>query len=294
MWVNNEVGNVQPVGEIAARCRSAGVAFHTDAVQAFGKLRVRLDETPCDLLTLSAHKTGGPMGIGALFVRRGVEVAPLEHGGSQEASLRPGTENVAAAVGFAVAAELAAREQEGERARLAALRDRLEAGLRARIPDAVVNGAGGERAPQTLNLSVPGVQQEVLLMSLDMEGIACSGGSACQSGAIEPSHVLVAMGRALPNEAAVRLSLGRATTEAEVEAAIERFPAVVEKVRALALLSRHRAARPGYQSRSIGRLRAGESGWSRRRSWWRCPGVWTPRSRRRSSSSRGIASSARP
>jgi hypothetical protein len=132
MWANNEVGTIEPVAEIARAAATPGVVFHTDAVQAFGKLRVRVDEVPCDLLALSAHKIGGPKGIGALYIREGTQVLPLVHGGGQERELRPGTENVAAAVGFAVAAELAAAEQEREAARLLALRDRLEAGLRAR------------------------------------------------------------------------------------------------------------------------------------------------------------------
>ncbi|HET9985528.1 MAG TPA: cysteine desulfurase family protein [Longimicrobiales bacterium] len=236
MWANNEVGTLQPVAEIATRCRAAGVAFHTDAIQAFGKVRVRVDEVPCDLLALSGHKIGAPKGIGALYVRSGVELRPLVHGGSQERELRPGTENVAFAVGLSVAAELAAHEQEEERARLEGLRTRLEARLQAAIPGLAVNGAGAPRAPQMLNVSIPGVEQDALLMALDLEGLAVSGGSACQSGAVEPSHVLVAMGRASPGEAAIRLSLGRTTTETEVDAAAERLPAVVERIRALAVL----------------------------------------------------------
>jgi cysteine desulfurase len=140
MWANNEVGTLEPVPEIAQRCRSAGTIFHTDAVQAFGKIRVRVDETPCDLLAISAHKIGGPKGIGALFVREGVSVLPLVHGGGQERELRPGTENVAAAVGLAVAAELAATEQETEAARLLDLRGRLERGLQQAVPELVING----------------------------------------------------------------------------------------------------------------------------------------------------------
>lgn len=236
MWANNEVGTLQPVAEIATRCRAAGVAFHTDAIQAFGKVRVRVDEVPCDLLALSGHKIGAPKGIGALYVRSGVELRPLIHGGSQERELRPGTENVAFAVGLSVAAELAAREQEDEGARLEGLRARLEARLKVAIPGLAVNGAGAPRAPQTLNVSIPDVEQDALLMALDLEGIAVSGGSACQSGAIEPSHVLVAMGRASPGEAAIRLSLGRTTTGADVDAAAERLPPVVDRIRALAAL----------------------------------------------------------
>jgi cysteine desulfurase len=231
MWGNNEVGTLQPVAELAERCRGSGVAFHTDAVQAFGKVRVRMDETPCDLLALSAHKIGGPKGVGALYIREGATVLPLSHGGGQERQLRPGTENVAAAVGFAVAAELAVREQEEEAARLRTLRDRLEAGLRERLPELVVNGGGADRLPHVLHVTIPDADQEGFVIGLDLEGVAASGASACQSGSVEPSHVLVAMGRSEPNTASVRLSLGRTTTEGDVARAVDVIPVVAERVR---------------------------------------------------------------
>jgi cysteine desulfurase len=231
MWGNNEVGTLQPIREVGERCRAAGVAFHSDAVQAFGKVRVRVDETPVDLLSLSAHKIGGPKGIGCLYLREGVDVLPLTHGGGQERQLRPGTENVAAAVGFSIAVELAAAEQAEEAARLSALRDELEAGLRERIPDLQVNGRGAERLPHVLSLSVPGADQEGLLIGLDLEGVAASGASACQSGSVEPSHVLVAMGRNDPG-ACIRLSLGRSSSRADVERVLEVFPMVTSRVRA--------------------------------------------------------------
>ncbi len=234
MWGNNEVGTVQPVAELAARCRSAGVPFHTDAVQAFGKVRVRVDEAGCDLLSVSGHKLGGPKGVGALYVRDGTALEPLTHGGSQQRGLRPGTENVAAAVGLATAAELAVGTQAREERRLAELRDRLQAGLEAGVAGLVVNGGGAARLPQTLNVSVPDADQDALIMSLDLEGIAASTGSACQSGAVEPSHVLVALGRAVRGEASVRFSLGWTTTEEEIERAAALVPKVVERVRAAA------------------------------------------------------------
>lgn len=234
MWGNNEVGTIQPVPEAAGRCRAAGVVFHTDAVQAFGRLRVRVDEVPLDLLSLSAHKLGGPKGIGALYVRAGVQLEPLTHGGGQESGMRPGTQNVPAAVGFARAAELAVEELERNVAHYRALRDRLEAGLRERIPDLVVNAGGAPRLPHLLNVSLPGVDQEMVLVSLDLEGVAVSSGSACQSGTVEPSAVLMAMGRAQPGEASLRLSLGLATTAAEIERALEIVPRVVSRVRAVA------------------------------------------------------------
>ncbi|HEX6309710.1 MAG TPA: cysteine desulfurase family protein [Longimicrobiales bacterium] len=231
MWANNEVGTIEPIAAIAGRCRDAGVTFHTDAVQAFGKVRVRVDETPCDLLSLSAHKVGGPKGIGVLFIREGTQVLPLVHGGGQERELRPGTENVASAVGFAVAAELAAAGQEGEAVRLRGLRDRLERGLRAAVPELVVNGPAGDVLPNILSVTVPGADQEGLLIGLDLEGVAASGASACQSGTIKPSHVLAAMGRIRDGEASVRLSLGHTTTADEIDFAIAAFARVIEQLR---------------------------------------------------------------
>lgn len=235
MWANNEVGTVQPVAEIAERCRARGVVFHTDAVQAFGKLPVRVDRVPCDLLAISAHKVGGPKGIGALYIRESTAVLPLAHGGGQERDLRPGTENVAAAVGMAVAAELAAVEQEEHAARVGTLRDRLAAGLRGAVPDLVVNGVGAQRLPNILNVTVPGADQEELLVGLDLEGLAVSGGSACQSGTIKPSHVLGAMGAVRPGSANVRLSLGWTTDAADVDFAVATFGRVLEQLRAPAL-----------------------------------------------------------
>ena len=232
MWANNEAGAVQPVEEAAALCAEAGVAFHTDAVQALGKLPVRMDRVRADLAAFSAHKLGGPRGTGALFVRRGTALQPLLHGGGQERGLRSGTEDVAGAVGFALAAELAEAEREGAMARVGALRDRLEAGLRERVPGLRVNAAGAPRLATICNVSAPGADAEMLLMALDLEGVAASSGSACSSGAVEPSHVLTAMG--LPPEVAgpsVRFSLGRDTTDAEVDRVLEVFPRVVERVR---------------------------------------------------------------
>lgn len=231
MWGNNEVGTLQPIPEAAEMCRARSVVLHTDAVQAFGKVRIRVDETCCDLLTLSAHKLAGPKGIGALFIRDGVTVLPLMHGGGQERQLRPGTENVAAAVGMAIAAELCASEQEEEHERLGALRDELERGLLDAVTDLVVHGRGAPRLPHIVNCSLPGADAESMLIALDLEGIAASGASACQSGSVTPSHVLSAMGRAEPDAATVRFSMGRPTTAAEVRRVVEVFPAVAERVR---------------------------------------------------------------
>jgi cysteine desulfurase len=230
MWVNNEVGAVQPVHEIAALCRDAGIAFHTDAIQAFGKVPVQLIDGITSL-AISGHKIGAPKGIGALYVRSGVELKGTQQGGAQERGIRPGTENVAHAVGLSVAAELAAREQASEAIRLSGLRDKLQAMLQQHIPELIVNAGGGKRAPHILNVSLRGVEQDALLVSLDMEGIAVSTASACQSGATEPSHVLVAMGRGSTDEAALRMSLGKTTTEEEIDYVGSTLPAIVERIR---------------------------------------------------------------
>jgi cysteine desulfurase len=235
MWVNNEIGTVQPIKEIADRSKAKGVTFHTDAVQAFGKVPVDAREVSFDLLTLSGHKIGAPKGIGVLYVRKGTPLEPLFYGGAQHRGRRPGTENVAAAVGLARAAELAVEERDVEMRRLAQLRDQLEAALVARIPDAVVHGRSAPRAAHILNLSVPGTDSESLLMALDLAGVACSSGSACQSGSVDPSHVLSALD--VPRElaiAAVRMSLGALTTPDCVERVAQLFPALITKARRLA------------------------------------------------------------
>lgn len=232
MWASNEVGAIQPVRRIVEICRAAGVPFHSDAVQALGKVPVRVDEIAVDTLAFSAHKLGGPRGAGVLFARRGTKLDPLLFGGGQERGLRPGTEDVASAVAFAVAAELAEAERADTMARIGALRDRLEAALCERIPALRINAAAAPRLATISNLSIPGADPEMLLMALDLEGIAASSGSACSSGAVEPSHVLLAMG--LPPEDAgpsVRFSLGRDTTEQDVERVLEVFPRVVQRLR---------------------------------------------------------------
>lgn len=238
MWGNNEVGTLQPVAEVARRCEDAEVVFHTDAVQAVGKVRVRVDEVRCHLLSLSGHKLGGPQGAGALYIRAGTEVQPLTYGGGQETGLRSGTHNVAGAVGLATAVELATAEVEREGERLRSLRDELEAGLRSNVPELVVNAAGAERLPQTLSVRVVGVEPEAALIALDLEGICASAGSACQSGSTGPSHVLVAMGLAAEAgaepTALLRFSLGRTSTEAEVRDVLERLPPVLERLRSAA------------------------------------------------------------
>ena len=230
MWVNNEVGTVQPIADIAGRCGERGVVLHTDAVQAFGRVPVRAD-TGISLLSISGHKLGAPKGIGALYAREGVQLTPAQHGGGQERGVRPGTENIAAAIGFATAVELANTEREAEATRLRTLRDRMQGALTSAVPDVVVNAGCAERAPHILNLSVPGADQDALLVSLDLEGVAVSTASACQSGAAEPSHVLVAMGKVMEGAATMRISLGRSTTEKEIDRAATVIPQIIKRVR---------------------------------------------------------------
>lgn len=234
MWVNNEIGTVQDIDTLAARAKARGALFHTDGVQALGKIAIDTRSLPVDYLSISGHKVGAPKGIGALYVRRGAPITPLMYGGTQDRGRRPGTENVAMSVGFARAVELAVAERETESARLARLRDALESALLAKIPDAVIHGRGARRAPHVLNISVPGTDSESMLMALDLQGVACSAGSACQSGSIDPSHVLSAC--RVPHElaiASVRLSLGSLSTDAHVARVAELFPALITKARRL-------------------------------------------------------------
>jgi cysteine desulfurase len=234
MWVNNEVGTVQPVGEIGRRCRAAGTMFHTDAVQAFGQLPVTMEATGATLLTISGHKIGAPKGIGALVVQSRAAVEAIIHGGGQQFGLRPGTENVPGSVALGKAAELAAAEQAAKATRLGKLRDELAARIRIAIPDIVWIAEGAPRAPHVLSLGIPGADAEALLMHLDLQGVAASGGSACTTGAAEPSHVLTAMG--VPRELAlctIRFSMGRETTQADIDRAVAVLPTVVAKVRTL-------------------------------------------------------------
>jgi cysteine desulfurase len=235
MWVNNETGVIQPIAELAALAKEHGAIFHADAVQAFGKVDIDTRAVPVDFLSLSGHKFGAPKAIGAVYVRRGTALAPLFFGGAQDRGRRPGTENVPMAIALATAMELTLAERDAEVARLRALRDRLEQSLLAKVPDAVVHGRGAARAPHILNLSVPGTDSESMLMALDLQGIAASSGSACQSGSVTPSHVLSAMGvRADIGSAAIRLSLGKLTTDEHIDRVLEVFPSLIAKSRGMA------------------------------------------------------------
>ena len=232
MHANNELGTVQPLEEIGHIASEADVYFHTDAVQSAGKLPIDVNAVQVDLLSLSAHKIYGPKGVGALYVRSGTPLRQFLFGGRHQRGFRPGTENVAGIVGFGKAAELAAAWVEHDATRISVLRDDLERGLLQRIPQSRVNAATAPRTPNTTNIFFPGVDGEALLIALDLKGLSCSTGSACSSGAVEPSHVLTALGLT-PAEArsSLRFSLGRHTTRQEIDAVLLAIPQAVEQLR---------------------------------------------------------------
>ena len=234
MHANNEIGTIQPVAELARLARARGALFHTDAVQSAGKIPVNAKALGVDLLSISAHKFYGPKGVGAMWLRRGVRLAPFVTGGKQERGRRAGTENVPGIIGMGVAAQYAQATMHDEGVRLAALRDRLEAGILRGVSGTVVNGDRGARVANTTNISFERIEAESLLIGLDLAGVAVSTGSACSSGTLEPSHVLKAMG--FPphrTQNSIRFSLGAANTEAEIDRVIEVMPGVVEKLRSL-------------------------------------------------------------
>lgn len=232
MHANNEIGTLQPIEAIGALAREKGIPFHVDAVQTVGHLPVRVDDLNCDLLSLAAHKFYGPKGVGALYVRRKTPIAPLVHGGGQEHERRAGTENVAGIVGLAKALELAQAESEARNERVTSLRQRLEEGLFAQIEGIRLNGHPELRLPGHLNVSIDGVEGESALLNLDMKGIEASSGSACTSGSLEASHVLLAMG--LTREEALgslRFTLGKGNSEEDVDRTLKIVPEVIERLR---------------------------------------------------------------
>ncbi|MDY6875979.1 MAG: cysteine desulfurase NifS [Chloroflexota bacterium] len=238
MFANNEVGTIQPIAAIARVCRERGVYFHTDAVQVVGKLPIDVSELGVDLLSLSAHKFYGPKGVGVLYVRRGVKVDPLLHGGHQEWGRRAATENVAGIVGLGRALELRLGEMDAEAERLTVLRERLYTGLLERIPHVYLNGHPTERLPGTLNVCFEYIEGEGIIMGLDLAGVAVSSGSACTSAELAPSHVLLAMG--VPPAVAqgsIRFSLGRENSEADVDYVLEKLPPIIERLRAMSMFS---------------------------------------------------------
>jgi len=238
MFANNEVGTIQPIKEIGKIAREKGIYFHTDAVQAAGNYPIDVAEYNIDLLTLSAHKFHGPKGVGALYVRRGIRIDAVQHGGGQERSLRPGTENTPGIIGLGKAAEIAKRDMAKKIAHVTALRDKLAKGITERITDIKLNGHPTVRMPGNINFSFLYVEGESLLLNLDLKGIAASSGSACTSGSLDPSHVLLAMG--LTHEVAhgsLRLSLGRGNTEDDIDYCLTVLPEIIERLRSMSPLS---------------------------------------------------------
>ncbi len=234
MLANNETGTIEAIEEIGKIAAEKGIVFHTDAVQAAGKIPIDVEKLGVDLLSISAHKFCGPKGVGALYIRKGTQLAPLMYGGHSERDRRPGTEDVAAIAGMGKAAVLALPDMREESERVGAMRDRLERGLLARVPHSWVNGARAPRVLNTSNMTFPFIEGESMVIALDLKGIACSTGAACSSGAVEPSHVLIALGLAPEDaRATLRLSLGRQTTEEEIDFALETIPSVIDRLRQL-------------------------------------------------------------
>ena len=234
MHGNNEIGTLQPIGEIGATCAAKGVTFHTDAVQTVGALPFDVATLPVDLVSVNAHKFYGPKGVGALYVRRGTRLATQQTGGGQERGRRTGTENVAGIVGLGVALRLAAEHRASEAERQSGLRDRLIEGVRARVPDARLTGHPSERLPNNASFCFPGTQGEALVVSLDLAGFAVSSGSACTSGDTEPSHVILALG--IEREIAqgsLRLTVGRDTTADDIDALLDALPPIVARLRSI-------------------------------------------------------------
>ena len=233
---NNEVGTIQPIAAIGALAKAQGIYMHTDAVQSFCQIPVNVDDLNVDLLSVSAHKIYGPKGIGALYVRRGTRIKPIQFGGAQERNLRPGTENVPGIVGFAKAVEVAEREREERMAHITHLRDRLIDGL-LQVPYVQLNGHPEKRLPGNVNVSVKYVEGEALILSFDLKGVAVSSGSACTSGSLDPSHVLLAMGLDhLEAHGSLRLTIGRDNSEADIDYVIEVFPEIVQRLRSMSPL----------------------------------------------------------
>jgi cysteine desulfurase len=243
MQANNELGTIQPLEEIGRIAKEHKIYFHTDAVQSAGKIPINVTDLNVDLLSLSGHKIYAPKGVGALYVRSGTRLHQLLYGGHHQRGFRPGTENVAGIVGLGKAAELAQNSLAGDAKHVSALRDKLERGLLERIPQIRVNGAAAPRTPNTSNIMFTGVEGEALVIALDLKGLACSVGAACSSGAVEPSHVLTAIGLSQEEaKSSLRFSLGRHTTEAEIDFALEIIPAAVTQLRALSPNYRKEAA----------------------------------------------------
>jgi cysteine desulfurase len=243
MWANNETGTLFPIEQIGAVARKHKICFHTDAVQAIGRVPVDVEKAQVDLLAISGHKIGAPKGVGALYVRKGVRLTPLVHGGHQERNRRAGTHNMPGIVGLGTACEIAAADLQNTADRLRRLRDRLEQGLLAAIPESQVNGHPSQRLPNTLNISFNYIEGEAVLLFLDMQGIAASSGSACMSDSFGQSHVIDAMGvDPMMANSAIRFGLGYDNTEADVDQVLEILPGIVKKLRDMSPFYHERAA----------------------------------------------------
>ncbi|GAW92687.1 cysteine desulfurase NifS [Calderihabitans maritimus] len=243
MHANNEVGTIQPIEEIGRLAQEKGIIFHTDAVQTYGRIPVNVDKLNVNLLSASSHKIYGPKGVGCLYIRKGTRIQPIAFGGGQERKRRPGTENMPGIVGFGKAAELAGKRMQEEMERLTKLRDKLIDGVLNRIDDVQLNGHRTKRLPGHVNFSFHYIEGESLLLSLDMKGIAASSGSACTSGSLDPSHVLLAMG--IPHEIAhgsVRMTLGKDNTEEDIDYVLEVLPGIVERLRSMSPLYQRKEA----------------------------------------------------
>lgn len=245
MYANNETGTIFPIPEIAAICKARGVLAHTDAVQAVGKVDIDLSQLPVDMLVLSGHKLHAPKGVGVLYVRRGTPFRPFLIGGHQERGRRAGTENTAGIIGLATAMKLAKENMAGENSTVKALRDRLEAGLLAAIPNSQVNGDLGHRLPNTSSIAFKFVEGEAILLMLDQYGICASSGSACTSGSLEPSHVLRAMGVPFTfAHGSIRFSLSRYTTDAEIDLVLDKLPGIIETLRRMSPFTEETMPKP--------------------------------------------------
>lgn len=237
MYANNEVGTIQPIAEIGKIAKEKGIYFHTDAVQAVGNYPINVKEDHIDLLTMSGHKFNAPKGVGALYIRRGVRLEAVQHGGAHERNMRAGTENVPGIVGLGKAAEIAKNDLAEKMAHLKQLRDKLISGIMEKVPHTQLNGHPTQRMPGNVNFSFHFIEGESLLLNLDLKGIAASSGSACTSGSLDPSHVLLAMG--LTHEVAhgsLRITMGRGNTEADIDYCLEVLPEIVERLRSMSPL----------------------------------------------------------
>lgn len=239
MLANNEIGTIEDIRKIAAIAHKHGALMHTDAVQALGKIKVDVDNLGVDFLSFSGHKFYGPKGVGGLYIKKGIKISSFIHGGHQEKGLRAGTVNGPGIAGVGKAAEIAVLELEAESLRLIKMRDRLEAGLLAAIPDIFINGDTDNRLPGTLNISFPGAEGESILLYLDLEGVAVSTGSACATGSLEPSHVLIATGVDIENaHGSIRFSFGRFNVEEDVDYVLSILPGIIEKIRSMSTFSK--------------------------------------------------------